>query len=132
MRKIIRNNSILVIAFLTIFSPILNANDSTHMHPSQRIEMKYAGTLKNDPVFRLSVSGNGAVDDYTISVTDTNGNQLYQENIKAENFSKTYLLNTEELGDELLRFEIISHTQRKKVVYELSSISKIVSETNNR
>ncbi|MBK7562752.1 MAG: hypothetical protein IPI68_14955 [Chitinophagaceae bacterium] len=77
-------------------------------NPSVPVEMKFAGLLNNQPMFQLSFYGNAQQDEFTISIRDENGNSLYRENIKGENFTKKFLLNTDEIGDDTLLFEILS------------------------
>ena len=75
-------------------------------NPTVPIEMKFAGMIKNQPMFQLNFAGNSLQDEFTISITDEYGNSLYRENIKGENFTKKFLLNTDEIADNTLRFEI--------------------------
>ena len=133
MKKIFRNNRVIAVAFLTLFSaaaaPASMANDSSRIPPVIPVELKYTGMIKNDPLFQLSVAGNPQQDDFTISISDLDGNNLYREHIRGENFTKNFLLNTEELGDEILRFEITSRKTKQVLVYEISSRTRMVRET---
>ena len=128
MKKIFRNNRLIAAAFLTVFAATMvsesRATNSSHLVP---VELKFAGMIKNDPVFQLSVSGSSGQDDFTISITDAAGISLYRENIRAENFTKKFLLNADELGDETLRLEILSRKTKKIVVYEISCNTRLVN-----
>ncbi len=129
MKKIFRNSRLIAVAFLTIFSATSsNAMDSIRVKEAVPAELKFAGMLKNNPLFQLNITGNQDQDDFTILIGDSQGNILYRENIKAETFSKKFLLNTEELGDETLYFTITSRKTRKELVYEISSANRYVSE----
>jgi hypothetical protein len=130
MKKIIRNSRLIAVAFITFFSTTaIHAGDSSGIRSTVPAELRYAGMVNNDPLFILEVAGNSQHDDFIIRISDKHGNNLYRENIKAENFSKKFLLNTEELGDETLLFEIISRKSNKTVVYEVSSKGRFVNET---
>ncbi len=131
MKKIFRNSRIIAVSFLTFFSATAasQASDSSGIKPAIASELKFAGMIQNDPLFELRITGAPGQDDYIISITDNQGNNLYRENIKAENFTKKFLLNTGELGDETLTFEIISRKTRQVVRYEVSSKDRYVNET---
>jgi hypothetical protein len=121
MKKIFSNNRIIAITFFTVFSVVAStaalANDSNNGIP---VELKYVKRINNQPLFQLSFAGNTEHDEFTIIIRDANRNTLYRENIKGENFSKSFLLNTEEMGDDTLQFEIISKKSKKSVVYEVN------------
>ncbi|HRG82614.1 MAG TPA: hypothetical protein PLO99_08870, partial [Chitinophagaceae bacterium] len=78
-------------------------------------------------VFELSVDGQS--DDYTISISDVNGNRLYSEKIRGDKFTKRFLLNSEELGDEKLYFTVYSRNNNQSAVYEISSNTRYINET---
>jgi hypothetical protein len=130
MKKIFRNNRLIAVAFLTIFSAgVTQANDSSRINPAIPAELKFAGMVNNDPLFVLNIAGTSGNDDFVITISDDHGNTLYKENIRTENCTKKFLLNTEELGDEMLRFEISSRKTKTKVLYEVSSKNRYTQET---
>ena len=53
---------------------------------------------------------------------------LYRDNIKGEIFSKSFLLNTDEIGDDTLQFEIINKKTKESVVYEVNRNSGLKEE----
>ncbi|MBL0131534.1 MAG: hypothetical protein IPP43_10750 [Chitinophagaceae bacterium] len=97
-------------------------------NPSVPVEMKFAGLLNNQPMFQLSFYGNAQQDEFTISIRDENGNSLYRENIKGENFTKKFLLNTDEIGDDTLLFEILSKKTGKTVIYSVNRFSRFAQD----
>ena len=129
MKKIFRSNRLIVIAFFIVFTTgaasIAMANNSNYGIP---VELKFLGTIKNQPLFELSFAGNPDHDEFTIIIRDEAGNSLYRENIKGENFTKKFLLNTDEIADEVLHFEVISKKSKKTVVYEVNRNSRFVEE----
>jgi hypothetical protein len=130
MKKILRNSRLIAVAFITLFTTnTIHAGDSSGIKSAVPAELRYAGMVNNDPLFILEVTGNNEHDDFIIRISDKQGNNLYRESIKAEHFSKKFLLNTEELGDETLLFEIISRKSNKTVTYEVSSKGRFVNET---
>ncbi|HUR65258.1 MAG TPA: hypothetical protein VMZ03_02820 [Chitinophagaceae bacterium] len=130
MKKIFRNNRLIAVAFLTVFSAGATlANDSSRIGQAVPAELKFAGMVNNDPLFVLNISGTQGNDDFVITISDDQGNTLYKENIRTESCTKKFLLNSEELGDAMLRFEISSRKTKTKVLYEVSSKNRYTQET---
>jgi hypothetical protein len=119
----------MLIAFFTVFSiaaaPTAWASDSSNAVP---VELKYIGKINNQPLFQLNFNGNADENEFTIIIRDVNGNTLYKENIKGENFYKKFLLNSDEIGDNMLKFEVISKKSKKSVVFQVGSETRIVNE----
>ena len=128
MKRIIFKNRVLVVAFFTVFSTSslsLSANEGNRVLP---VELKYAGQLNNQPLYKLVVAGNKDQDVFTIVIRDENNNVLFKESIQGENFTKSFLLNTEELGEDTLRFEITSKNTKKSVSYEINRHADLEEE----
>jgi hypothetical protein len=128
MKKIFGNTRFLVIVLAIILS-IVSKEAFAHVPDTTvPVELKYIGQIQNKPLFQLSFSGNAGNKEYSIIITDENGVLLFQENSKGECFSKKFLLNTDELGDAILRFEIRFRGPGKRVVYEISRRTHLVQE----
>jgi hypothetical protein len=131
MKKIFSNNRLIAIAFFTVFSvaaaPFAQAADSSN-HRVMPVELKLIGSINDQPLFQLSFAGNAEQDEFTIVIRDENGNSLYRENIKGENFTKKFLLNRDEIGDGSLRFEVSSKKFNKTVVYEVNRNTRQVED----
>ncbi len=119
MKRIFCNNRLVLIAFFTVFSvaaaPAARASDNN----SIPVELKFVRFVNNQPLFQLKFDGNAEQNEFTIVIRDEYSNVLYKENIKGENFSKTFLLNTDEIGDGQFQFEVISKKARKSVIYRI-------------
>lgn len=130
MKKIFSNNRLIAIAFFTVFSvaatPFASANDSSNR--AMPVELKLIGNINNQLMFQLSYAGNTEQDEFTIIIRDEDGNSLYRENIKGENFTKKFLLNKDEVGDGTIRFEITSKKYSKTVVYEVNRSTRQVED----
>ena len=98
----------------------VNASDTTLETPALPVELKFAGTFKNQPLVQLNFTGSTEDNAYSISVTDETGIVLYNADVKGGIFSKQFLLNTNDLGDAVLNFEITGRKSGKKVVYKVS------------
>jgi hypothetical protein len=131
MKKIIRNNKILAIALFTLFTTTVSATGNPVKENPNPVpaELSLVGSFLDKVVFKLDVAGNAEQNDFTISITDQMGQNLYRENIKGENFTKKFLLNYEEIGDNILYFEITCWNNKKKIVYEISNKSTYVQKT---
>lgn len=130
MKKIISNNRLIAIAFMTVFSlaaiPAAFANGGGGKEVP--VELKYMGNIKSQHLFMLNVTGNEKHDEFTIVIRDEFGNQVYRENVKAEKFSKKFLFNTDEFSNASLEFEVFSKKAGKSVVYEINSNTRSVEE----
>lgn len=121
MKKIINNNRVIALAFFTMFA--MGAASSAmagEKNPLVPVEMKFLGLVSEQPLFQLSFFGSALQNEFTITIADQSGNTLYNEKIKGENFTKKFLLNTEELGDNTLVFVVFCNKTKKSVVYEVN------------
>lgn len=125
MKKIIHNNRILVIAFLTLFGTQAFAGaGGGNTVPA---ELTLQSVINNQPLVQLQLDAPDQQDDFTIVISDTYGTILYRENIRAARFTKQFLFNTEEIGNEILRFEIISNKTRQSKVYSIDAAAATLS-----
>lgn len=124
MKKVFNNNRLILLAFFTVFttaaSTVALANDSTKMTKGVPVELKFLGNVKDQPVFQLNFFGTPEENEFTIVIRDEFGNSVFRELIKGEIFSKKFLLNSEVLGDESVRFEITGRKSKKTVVFEVN------------
>jgi hypothetical protein len=104
-------SSLLLVATVGLFS-FSNGND----------ELRYIGMLNNNPVFELKLN-NPNEEVFTITITDQYSNVLYKQQVKGSVFNKKFLLNTDEIGNESLRFIITGKKTNVSKVYEVSNES---------
>jgi hypothetical protein len=120
MKRIFRNSRLLAIAFFTVFTAAAAPSTPVNTGKDLPVELKFIGSINNHALFQLKISGNTLHDDYTLIIRDESGNAIYRENIKAESFSKKFLFNTEELGDDTLLFEVLCRKTNKSVQYSIT------------
>jgi hypothetical protein len=131
MKRVFKNNRLLAIAFFTVFSVaampavLANGGDKNKIP----VELKLIGSVKNKPLFQLNFNGSPEDNEFIIIIRDDIGTSLYRENIKGEVFSKNFLVNTDEMGDASITFEIFSRKTNKNVVYEVRNNNHLVEET---
>lgn len=114
----------LVALFTVAFTAPALANDEKKVIP---VELKFVGNIKNQPLFHMTFNSTEE-SEYTIVVRDEYGNVLYKEIVKGGIFTKKFLLNTEELGDAELKFEVSGKNYEKPVVFEINKQSRFVQE----
>jgi hypothetical protein len=131
MKRVFKNNRLIVIAFFTVFAvSALPAIAMAHgKNPEIPVELKLIGSIKNQPLFQLDFNGNADENEFIIIIKDDTGNSLYRENIKGEVFSKKFLVNTDEMGDSALIFEVVSRKTNKRVSFQVNNNHHVVEET---
>lgn len=124
--KIKNYGTIALFAFFSFIGTVTLANDETKDPPAA--QLKYIGALKNQPVFQLDLNGNEE-QEFTISVRDEFSEILYTERVKAKMFTRKFLLDTENLGDAVLRVEVRSG-RNKPEVFTINRSTRSVEETS--
>jgi hypothetical protein len=118
--------AIALVAALTVaFTTPVLAN-TTGENP-QAVELKYLGQYKNQPVFELTFK-NSEEAEFTVVIRDEQDNIVYKDFIKSGVTSKKYMLNTDELGDVPVNFEITSRKTDKTVVYKVNKNTRVVED----
>jgi hypothetical protein len=119
---------------IAIFSAIgfstVKAGDTIVANSTLPVELKYAGSFKNQPIILLNFTGSKDDNAFNIRITDESGVELYNDNVRGEVFTKQFLLNTEDLGDAVLKFEISSRKTGKSATYQVNR-QRLVSEQTN-
>jgi hypothetical protein len=121
--------NIIAIAIFSVigFTPVIAA-DTTLSNPTFPVELKYAGTFKNQPLIQLNFAGSTEDKIFNIVITDETGVVLYNADVKGDVFSKQFLLNTDDLGDAVLKFEISGRKSGKSVSYRVNRQKQEVTE----
>lgn len=128
MKQVLKNKVILAIAFFAVFltaSAPAFAYDSTRAIP---VELKFLGEVNEQFVFQLVFDGNAEENEFTVTITDNAGFLLHKEVIKGEKVSKKFLLNTDELGDNTVKFLVTSKKSNQTVTYEVNHVSRLVQD----
>jgi len=128
MKSTLMNTRIFAIALAvsctTAFSTPALAIDEKKTIP---VELKFMGNINDQPVFQLNFT-NTEVNEYTVIVRDNSGFVLYKDKVKGSNMTQKFILNTEDLGDGELRFEIIGKKTDKTAVYEVNTVARPVED----
>jgi len=116
-----------VVALTLAFSTTTLANGEKNPKSSS-IELKFIGHYENQPVFQLNLN-NTEEDEFSITFRDDYGNVLYTGKVKGSNISKKFMLNTEEIGDNVLNVEVKAKKNDKAEVYQINRNRSYVDET---
>ncbi|HVT84774.1 MAG TPA: hypothetical protein VHD35_06210 [Chitinophagaceae bacterium] len=128
MKRVFRNNRLILIAFFTIFSVAgISAAKAAEKNPELPVELKYVGKIGYKPLLELNINGGANEGQYRITVKDEYDNSLYSENVKAEAFSKKFLLNVDEINGPVT-FEVSERKTGKTVVFEVKQKSRYVDQ----
>jgi hypothetical protein len=100
MKKILVSSAILLSAILT--STTVTAGDKT-----PAAEINAAGFINKQPVYQLRLKNNTAAS-YFIVVKDEFGVVLHEESVSGVNITRHYQLNTLELGNTQVVFEVFT------------------------
>ncbi|WP_315821011.1 hypothetical protein [Paraflavitalea speifideaquila] len=130
MKSIMRNYGIMAIALVAFslsFSTSTLANNEKEKIASV-IELKFIGHFENQPVFQLNLN-NKEEDEFTITFRDDFGNVLYSGKVKGTSISKKFMLNLEEIGDNVLSVEVKAKKNNQSEVYKINRSRSYVEET---
>jgi hypothetical protein len=128
MKTKIRNFG--TVALLLVFSLIgtaVFANNGNGDTPAA--QLKYIGSVEHQPLFQLDL--NGAKEEYySISIKDQQGEILYNEKVKAKTLTRTFRLDTDDLGDAVLRVEVRSYNSSKPEVFTINRKTRFIEENS--
>lgn len=114
-------------AFTLAFATTTLANEEK-AKVAAAIELKFIGHYENQPVFQLNLT-NKEEDEFIITFRDDFGNVLYSSKVKGTNISKKFMLNIEEIGDNVLNVEVRSKKNNQSEVYKINRNRSYVEET---
>ncbi|HWC52022.1 MAG TPA: hypothetical protein VG676_00445 [Chitinophagaceae bacterium] len=128
MKRVFRNNRLILIAFFTIFSVAgISAAKAAEKNPELPVELKYVGKIGYKPLLELNINGSTNEGQYRITVKDEYDNSLYSENVKAEIFSKKFLLNVDEINGPVT-FEVSERKTGKTVSFQVKQNTRYVDQ----
>ncbi len=119
--------AIALVAFTVAFTNTTLANNEKEK-VAAAIELKFIGHYENQPVFQLNLT-NKEEDEFTITFRDDFGNVLYSTKVKGTTISKKFMLNVEEIGDNVLNVEVRSKKNAQSEVYKINRNRSYVEET---
>jgi hypothetical protein len=134
MKTLLINSRVAVVALIAVFtlsfaSPALAIEKEKNPKEKNSIpvELKYVGQLNDQPLFELAFNSEEE-NEYVVIIRDEYGTVLYKDNVKGSAFSKKFLLNTEELGNVSLKFEVFGKKTDKTALFEINRNSRVVED----
>lgn len=126
-----RNFSIRLMILLTVITGSVAsfAQTSTDENEPQKVEFKYLGIYKDQPLFQLDFQNENR-DKYRVTISDPQGIVLYAENGKAKTFSKKFLLNPTDLEDASKLFVEVIMGKDKPHVFTITRSTRFIEETS--
>ena len=122
--KHVKTTIAIAICTLMLFAQA-NASDTNSNFKDLPVELKYVGSVNDQPLLQLNFLGSKDENEFQVSITDGKGYTFYSAVIKGERVSKQFLLDTYNLEGATLKFEISSRKTGKTVVYQVSRHTKI-------
>ena len=129
MKTLLFKTRIVAIALVAVIavaftSPAL-ASDGKNPLP---VELRYLGEYKSQPVFELTFN-NTEDNEFIVVIRDEQSNVIYKDVIRTGTTSKKYILNTEEVGEDVaLQFEITGKKTDKTVVFKVNKNTRYVQD----
>lgn len=119
--KTLNSMRVLALALIATFTLAISSTALASGDPKTvPVELKFIGNVQENPLFHLVFNGTEETE-YTIVVRDEYGNALYREVAKGTNFTKKFILNTENLAEGKLQFEVSSKSYKKPVVFVVNT-----------
>ncbi len=126
----IRTLAFALIALVTVAfaTPVLANNDNEE----KPVQLTFIGNLNNQPVYKLDLNNLNEAE-YSIVIKDAAGEVLYTEKVKGTNISRKFQLNTAEVEENDLRFEVVNRKSNAVSIYAISkSISTVQDLSINK
>lgn len=128
MKNILNNSRIAAVALVALFSVGLNnvvlANEEKK---SNNVEIRFIGNHNNQPVLELNFI-NEAEGEYVVEIVDEYNVLLYKDVVKANAGTRRYMLNTEELGNVALRFQVTGKKSNKTTVFQINRNARVIED----
>ncbi len=128
MKNVISNSRTVAIALVALFTLSFSATAFAGKGPENpAVELKFIGHLNSQPVYQLNLN-NPEEAEYIIIIKDVAGEVLYSEKVKGAQVSRKFQLNTTEVDESEIRFEIINRKTSRSSVYEITKSTKLVQD----
>ncbi|GAB3008734.1 hypothetical protein GCM10027051_06510 [Niabella terrae] len=126
MKTYISNVKIAALALLLTVATSVKAiaNDGDK---DKKASVSYVGNLNELPVYRLSLH-NADHSVYYVSVTDSEGNRIYNEKISGVNIVRNYQFNGNNDNEYTFTFTIADSKGKALSVYNISKVKKVIEQ----
>lgn len=128
MKQVINNMKTVAAAFVLVLTlGFANTTFANNGENTNAVELKYLGTLKNQPVFQLNIKG--SIDaEFMVRITDEANNVVYAEKLKGQDISKKFQLSDDAQENSLLTFEIINKKDNSVTTFKVRNNTRTVQD----
>lgn len=127
MKTYLSKIKIVALALVTLFTTTIAAPAFAINDENKNAEVSYVGNLNDMPVYRLSLK-NQTNEVFFVSVTDSDGNMLYNEKVSGINIVRNYQFDSEALNEYELTFTISNVKGKTISAYNVSKSKKVIDE----
>lgn len=114
-------------ALVTLFATSFTAPAFAAEEDDKKAEISYVGNVNHLPVYRLSLN-NKANEIFFVSVTDNDGNVLYNEKVSGTKIVRNYQFDSDLYSEYDLTFTISNLKGKEVSVYNVSKSKKVINE----
>lgn len=114
-------------ALVTLFATSFTAPAFAAEEDDKKAEISYVGNVNDLPVYRLSLN-NKANEVYFVSVTDNDGNVIYNEKVSGSKIVRNYQFDADLYSEYDLTFTISNLKGKTVSAYNVSKSKKVVNE----
>jgi ABC-type nitrate/sulfonate/bicarbonate transport system substrate-binding protein len=115
------------LALVTLFATSFTAPAFAAEEDDKKAEISYVGNVNDLPVYRLSLN-NKANEIYFVSVTDNDGNVIYNEKVSGAKIVRNYQFDADLYSEYDLTFTISNLKGKTVSVYNVSKSKKVINE----
>jgi len=115
------------LALVTLFATSFTAPAFAAEEDDKKAEISYVGNINDLPVYRLSLN-NKANEIYFVSVTDNDGNVIYNEKVSGAKIVRNYQFDADLYSEYDLTFTISNLKGKTVSVYNVSKSKKVINE----
>src|SRR5690606_41888725 len=121
------NTKTFAFALVTLFATSFTAPAFAAEEDEKKAEISYVGNLNDLPVYRLSLD-NKANEIFFVSVTDNDGNVIYNEKVSGTKIVRNYQFDADLYSEYDLTFTISNLKGKTVSEYNVSKSKKVVNE----
>ena len=126
MKNYLSKTKILALALVTLFSTSFTVAAFAADEDEKNV-VSYVGNVNDLPVYRVSLD-NQTKETYFVSVTDADGNVIYNEKISGTKIVRNYQFDADLYNEYDLTFTISNIKGKTVSVYNVSKTKKVVDE----
>lgn len=127
MKTYLSKTRLVTLALATVLSTSLTTPLFAKNDGDNKTEVTYVGNINNLPVYRLSLK-NEEKETFYITVSDNDGNEIYNEKLTGVNIVRNYQLATDIDAEYNLTFKVENAKRITVSIYNVTNKKKIINE----